>query len=172
MVALKHTTNPDANITFRFPSSTNIPPPVQFADDLSKQLSAELKTVENAVLGSRKLFDYPRGRFAIKYTPDWISTLLEEQQNSRAVANLLVLDSYRAIQQPQLDQSWRAARALFNIGRAFEDEPILISQLIRLAMQGLAIQCLERSLAHGTLADKDLAGMNFYVEGVEGVLPK
>lgn len=136
-----------------------IAPPVQISSDLAGQLRTELQTVEPALIAARKLIDYPRGRFPMSYTPNFISTLVKNQQDAREIGSLLFLDAHLSIHQSQGDTAWRSARALLNVGRSLGDEPLLISQLIRFSMQSLTIQCLERALAHGRISESVLALM-------------
>jgi hypothetical protein len=51
-------------------------------------------------------------------------------------------------------RAWRSHRALFNTGRSLGDEPLLISMLIRMAIDVMAVQSLERALAQTQLPAK------------------
>jgi hypothetical protein len=136
-----------------------LPPPIRISSDLAKQLRSELQTLDAALIGARKMIDFPRGRFAINYTPDYLRTLVIEQQNSRVVASLLVMDAYNLIENSQGEQLWPTIHALLNIGHTVRDEPFMISPLIRMALHGFTTQCVERALAHGSGTETHLAAM-------------
>src|SRR6202021_1848781 len=70
-----------------------------------------------------------------------------EQQNVRQCAKLLDLDIHRAAFAKNMSQAWESNRALLNCGRSLGDEPLLISSLIRLAIDAMAVTSLERTLA-------------------------
>lgn len=134
-----------------------IAPPVQISEEIAKQLRAELAIAEPALIEARKLIGYPHGRYAIQYAPDFISTLIKEQQDARTIGALLFLDASASIQDGHPDKAWHSARALLNVGRSLGDEPLLITVLTRMAMQGRTIQCLERILGHRAVSDGELA---------------
>ena len=132
------------------------PPPVLLSDNVLAELDSELEKLDAAVVAARKLIDYPEGRFGTKYSPEWMSTLVAEQQEAREVAALLQLDIFRALYAGDGKTAVRSCRALLNVGRSLGDEPLLISQLIRMSLQGMTVKCVERVLAHGTANPADL----------------
>ncbi len=135
------------------------PPQFRFHPDSGARFRDELQFVANAVEESRKIRNYPNGRFAITYSPDFMSTNVSEQQNARAVVQLLFLDAHQALELEQPERAVDAIQAILNIGRYFEDEPLLISTLIRIALQSMAISALERTLAQGEVSEDVLAQM-------------
>lgn len=135
------------------------PPPAQLPQDLAKKVREELKGLDDALMTARTLIDYPHGRFPITYSADFVSTLVKHQQDARLIGALLQVDAYAHIQEGQWAAAWQSSKALLNVNRSVGDEPLLISALIRLAMQGLTIQCIERLLAHGAIADDQLHAM-------------
>lgn len=135
------------------------PPPAQLPEDLVKKVREELKGLDDALVTARTLIDYPQGRFPITYAPDVLSTLVSEQQRAREVATLLQLDAYDRIHNGKWNAAWQSSKALLNVNRSVGDEPLLISALIRMATQGLTIQCIERILAQGAIADDELLTM-------------
>jgi hypothetical protein len=135
------------------------PPQVRLRTDTAQQLRDEMAARGAAVAASRKMANFPHGRFAVEYAPDFMSTLVEDQQNARLPAQLLSMDVYDSVEQMQLDRALQSIHGIFNIGRSLEDDPILISQLIRIALQSIALHNLERTLAHGEVGDAELARM-------------
>ncbi len=135
------------------------PPHLKLHPEVAVRLRDEIKPVADAVDASRDMLKYPHGRFPIEFTPDFISTPIPDHPNARIVVRLLEFDAYRAIDDKQFDRALESIRAQFNVGHCFDDEPLLISQLIRIALQSVATSCLERTLAQGIAADDGLATM-------------
>ncbi|MFO0810898.1 MAG: hypothetical protein U0746_19895 [Gemmataceae bacterium] len=104
------------------------------------------------------LADYPRGRHAITYSPDAVSTLLRHVDRMTLV-NGWAIDSLEllAIHDGDVSRALRMFRARLNCGRSLQDEPILISQLVRGGHRGRAVRGLERLLGHTTLTAAQLA---------------
>jgi competence protein ComGC len=121
-----------------------------------KALREEMTKAEAAVAEARKLADMPHGHFPIEYTPDWIGTHMYVQ-DARAIANLLQNDVLLLAQEGDADAALRSARAGLNTARAIEDEPLLISQLVRIACRAIALGNLERVLAQGEPSPEALA---------------
>ena len=84
---------------------------------------------------------------------------IEEQANSRGVAHVLRMDACDASERKEPDRAISSLRALLNVGRSLGDEPLLISQLLRIAMANMTVQGLERTLAQGVAAEQEIAGM-------------
>ncbi|MCI0349763.1 MAG: hypothetical protein L0Z53_10085, partial [Acidobacteriales bacterium] len=134
--------------------------------------------MNDALTQARKLVNCPTGRFTLVFAPDMLSTVLEDQQSTREIAALLQRDIRHCLQVGNLEGAWISLRALVNTGRAIGDEPLIISQLIRLAMQSIAIECLERVLSQGEIGAASLEAMqksldaeaaeNLFVIGMRG----
>jgi hypothetical protein len=124
-------------------------PPQLLAAPQAAALERELKPVAPALAAARRLADLPEGRYPITYTPDYITTLIPHQQDARVVATLLKYDAMRRAQDRDLDGALESCRALVNAGRSIGDEPMTVSQLVRLACRATAVQALERTLAQG-----------------------
>jgi hypothetical protein len=114
-----------------------------------KRLRQELAKAAAALAEARKLKDFPRGRFAVTYTDDWISTQFPTVQDARRVAGLLNHDALLRAEEGDADGALESCRATLNCGRAVGDEPALISQLVRMACRAIAVGKVERVLAQG-----------------------
>jgi hypothetical protein len=137
------------------------PPQCRFSAKAVVELRAELKSRRNALAleAARRMADLPTGRFAIEYAPDVLSTRIADQVNGRDVAQLLGMDACLAAEDEQPDQALTAVRGIFHVGRCYEDEPLLISQLIRIAMQSIGASRLERTLAQTVPSAESLVPM-------------
>jgi hypothetical protein len=119
-------------------------------------LRAELKKSQQALVEARKLADLPTGRFPIVYSSDGISTLLPDVQKTRDVAGLLRCDVLLQCEDGDIDTAVASCRAILNTGRSLNDEPLIMSQLVRLSCRDLALRSLERTLAQGQPSDASL----------------
>jgi hypothetical protein len=120
---------------------------------------AEMERAADAITEARKLADQPRGRFAITYSKDFISTLMTGVQDAREAAHLLSYDALSRAQDGDLRGAAVSCRAIVNAGRAIGDEPTLIAYLVRMALRAIAVGQTERVLGQGVLPDEDLAAL-------------
>lgn len=110
------------------------------------ELNAWLKPRADAMDIALTLADRPRGRFDIQVAPDFISTLLPDIQTTRQIVNLLRAEAVRRAETGNAGQL-EEFRAMLNAARSIGDEPMVISQIIRVINSNLAIQSLEQTLA-------------------------
>ncbi len=130
--------------------------PHALGDERLAILDGILAPVQKHRLAGRELIKYPRGRHPVVIAENPIMTLLDEQQKTREFAQLMDLDALERAQRGDIRQALLSARACLNASRVLEDEPFLISQLIRIAIAAVAMKNVERALALGE-ADADLA---------------
>jgi hypothetical protein len=133
--------------------------PAQFAH--LRQRLDEAKPALDVLKGLNEL---PNGRFPITYAPNPLQTMLPEQGKLRRIIQLLVRDSmaYAEADEPhQAVESWRSA---INAARAIGDEPIAVSQLIRVAGVIFASKTAERILAQTEPSSDDLKRLQELVE--------
>ena len=135
------------------------PPPVALPSQCAKNLNECLIAVQQAVIEARELNETPRGRFAVEYTPDFISSLVVEQQNGRAVAQLLYLDAFALLHSSEPTKTLQSVQALFHAGRTMADEPFIISQLVRMNYQVMGVQCIERTLGQTSVNEAVLSSL-------------
>src|SRR5262249_47303707 len=134
-------------------------PPELLGADPAARLARELGGLRPALAEARKLADLPRGRHHITYAPNVIDTLLDDQQRSRNVTQLLRYDAIRRAHGGDMKGALRSCRAALNAGRSIGDEPFSISQLIRIACAQVAGQTLQRVLAQGEPDPDELAAL-------------
>ncbi len=134
-------------------------------NELQIQMLREARAdMQEALVEAGKLKDMPKGRFPMKWSADWITTNLNDQQNARRAFELLQHDAWVRAQTGDLDGAVESCRACMNGARSLGDEPILISFLIRVAGDHGALQALERVLAQGRPSDTALAPMQALIE--------
>ncbi len=137
----------------------HLSPEEQLAPDELARLTQELERVGPALNEARKLVNMPRGRHRITYKRNVLNTLLEDQQRSRNVVQLLLHDALQCDQRQDMKGALTSCQAALNAARSLGDEPLAISQLVRTAGVFLACQGVERALAQGELRAEDLTGM-------------
>jgi hypothetical protein len=131
-------------------------PTVQLDEDQAKSLRQKLKNVEPALTEARLLAGQRTGR-SPALAPENALTGVESQQNARALANLLWLDVALLAHDKQPDAALQSCRALLNAGRSVGDEPLILSHLVRIGCQRVAIDAIERTLAQGQASEEALA---------------
>jgi hypothetical protein len=143
-----------------------IPPQEQLPADLQALLASALDDagVVPALREARKLATLPLGRFPITYAPNPLHTRQDDQQHARSIAGLLAQDARRLAQAGDLKGALVSCRAALNAGRSLGDEPMSISQLIRISCVAVACREIERVLAQGVPAGEDLAAVQRLLE--------
>lgn len=134
-------------------------PPALLTAKQAAALGEELRSIAPALAEARKLSGFPRGRVQIDYTPDYFSTDLKVVHDTRQIAWLLVLDATLANQQGAALAAAQSIKASFHAGRALRGEPSLIVTLSEFAIQQIALESLEQTLARGPLPENMLTDM-------------
>lgn len=95
-------------------------------------------------------------RFPLKWQ-DGLGMLLHHAQNIRSVNRLLELDLEVKLAEGNVDGAVEDLLSMVATSESLTNEPILISQLVRIALLGTASKALERLLARHDLTDEQLA---------------
>jgi hypothetical protein len=133
------------------------PPCVKLSSTAAKGIRDELLAQAKAVEQARKLSAYPAGRFAIEFKPDFMSTNLKDQQNGRIVGTLLSFDFMDSIETNDQTRAAQSIVAMVNLGRCYDGDPLLIFQLIRVAIISQALRSTERALGNENFDEATLA---------------
>lgn len=136
---------------------------VRLDDATVASLRGELDAYEDAVVVARSVANFRRGRHEIELGPTLIDTLLPETQAARNAARLLTADAAIRAHDGDLDGALDSCRALLSVGRSIGDEPFIISQLVRVAIGGVAMKSTRRALAQGEPSDAALARLQALV---------
>ncbi len=84
---------------------------------------------------------------------------LDHLTKLRQLARVLALKCAVEVQQGQSTQAVETVDQIFRLGESLEAEPVLISQLVRFAVNALGAQSLERVLSRGGLKPAELAAL-------------
>ncbi len=151
--------------------------PRMLNEEQVRVLRAERQRNEKAIALARALVDFEYGRFQLALPIDLYSISLAHSQDARAAAALRHDALLRAHDGDMLG-ALQDFRAIVHASRAVGDEPFLISQLVRIALDTVAVNSLERSLGLGQASEQDLVVVQryltdeshtpFYLYGVRG----
>jgi hypothetical protein len=145
--------------------NAELSPAVPFAENQVAFTEAELTKASRALRQARKLSQFPRGRFGITYHPDFISTLMPHATAAVRLRYLLQGDAMVRAHRGDAEGCLESTRAILHLAAYMKEEPISLSQVVRMAFVNLAIPSLERSLAvKKGPAEKTLQAMQQLVE--------
>jgi hypothetical protein len=130
----------------------------------SSEVAEELTKAAAALTEARKLAALPRGRYAVDWKPDCLSTELPHLQQMQKVETLLAWDAINHMQENDPAAALASTRSILNAGRSVGDEPTLQSCLIRAESHLLMMQMLERTLSQTQPDEAALAAMQRAVE--------
>ena len=142
----------------------NLPPTAQLNTQQLQLIRGELAKIAKPLEEARQLKDMPTGRFAVVYSDDFISTLIPNHQHARLMADWLQNDAWVLAQEQRCDEALESCQALLNASRVFKDDTFLISLLIRIAMQAIAVNTIERVVAQGEPGDEALRATQAMLE--------
>ncbi len=94
-------------------------------------------------------------RFPVDFTPG-IATLLPHAQTMRQASRVLSLQFHVHLHGGQISEAVDSILDQIALARAMDQEPILIAQLVRLALISVAVSQVELTLARSDVADNDL----------------
>ncbi len=98
------------------------------------------------------------GAVPVRYPTKWnsLDTLLPDIQNMRQASRLLLLQGQVAIYDENSASTRRCIEGLLGCSQAMSAEPVLVSQLVAVAIDSMAVELLQTALRHNTLNEKDL----------------
>jgi serine/threonine protein kinase len=133
------------------------PPPERLSARQEALLRAELKKVSQARAEARKMLAFSEGRLPLRWGRTGMDLPWEQQQEIRSAADLLRWDTMLRAQEGDVSGALESCQCLLHCGRVIGDEPILTSQLVRMALAGMAVQMTERALSQGEADEPRLA---------------
>lgn len=134
----------------------HLPANRRLADDRLAVVHRELARRESGLRLALKVKNLPRGRSAFELKANVLETLLPHVQPCREVNKLFIYDSERLLHTGTAGDVPDRIVAMLNTQAALKDDPFLISLLVRLAIQGLAVDRVERLLGMAVVGDGHL----------------
>jgi hypothetical protein len=127
-------------------ASFKLPPRGQPLSDGDRQLlQAYIDMNKPALAKAREAFSLPRSRYPVD-TTSGPYTLLPHLSQIKRLAQLTQMDMVLAQSSGATTQATASVISLFKIARTLNEEPLLISQLVRTAILRMAVTSLERRL--------------------------
>ncbi len=109
----------------------------------------------------REAFKRPYCRMQINYqTNQPIAILFYDIQKARTLAHLLKADVLQSLGTGDTDRAVEAVEEFFALSELTRSEPFLISQLVRIAIAGVAFKSLETTVAHASLTPEQFASLD------------
>jgi ABC-type transport system involved in multi-copper enzyme maturation permease subunit len=136
-----------------------LPPQVRLSPDQWRGVTDDLEDVEEALGQVGPLADMPQGRYAIKWSRDFIGTLLPHMDAQWVAGQLLWHDLLLRAEEGDPDGALADCRRLLNVGRSIGDEPLVASQSVRMRAARSTVRALQRVLAQGEPSDAALADL-------------
>src|ERR1043166_4042148 len=122
----------------------------------TKQLIEEYLTDNDTALQLlHKAANMNRCRFPIDLT-EGSSITLHHLNHLRLAARLLYLEALLREEEGNTEQAIRCVTDSLGIARSLADEPVIISQLVRVGVQGISIMSLERLLNRTALSEDQI----------------
>jgi hypothetical protein len=135
---------------------THTPPEQRLRPDALGRFRQSLQTLDQAVGRARSLCSMTRGRYPLVYARNPWSTLLGPEQRSREVVTLLFMDAITRSEESDAHGAVTSLCAALNAARSIGDEPVAISQLIRIANVIVSCRAAQRTLAQTEPDSSDL----------------
>lgn len=96
-------------------------------------------------------------RMPIKF--DSFLTLLPQTQEMRQLARVLMIRGETAVFDRDSAQVRRSVESLFGCAHALDGEPILVSQLVGMAIDAMALSLLKQAIEYDVLTEEDMLGL-------------
>ncbi|QVL34623.1 hypothetical protein KIH39_12155 [Telmatocola sphagniphila] len=111
---------------------------------------------EKAIQLARAMADRPEGRHPIQYNYDLLETNIQTVSDTRAINFFLEWDVRIQVHNRRFELAVRDMKAIHNLARSNEQDPLIICMLIRLALNVRQAQLTQEILAEATSKDADL----------------
>ncbi|MEW6305083.1 MAG: hypothetical protein AB1705_16530 [Verrucomicrobiota bacterium] len=144
-----------------------LPPRGQsFTNDLLAEARESLVSNQAALAAFRRAAEMTDSRYPIDLSQATL-TLLPHLTRVKQVANLLRMESAIQAHDGNSRESVRAILNMLAAGQSLENEPVLISQLVRYAVDSMAFQCAEFLLNRAHPNDQELLTLTKAFEAVD-----
>jgi hypothetical protein len=108
-----------------------------------------------------------RARYEKDFEAGWMEMELPHVQEQRGAGRMLALEANVRAHRGDAQGAAESIRAIFASSRALEGELIVVSQLVRIALNGIALGELERLLNSVDFSDADLSRLQEEVRSVD-----
>jgi hypothetical protein len=119
-------------------------------------LAGHVELNAEALAKGREALVRPKSRYPVDFSPGFDADL-SHLGKLRSLAQAAHYDAMLAIDSGNIHAAAISITDMLGLARTLEDEPALISQLVRLAIIRMAVATVERALAIGEFSDADLS---------------
>jgi hypothetical protein len=139
--------------------------PVLLNDEEARVLRAELERGKETVAMLRKMVDFPTGRGpGLIPARGTLFPVTPPYMEAWRAGTMLAADARVRIQDDDIAGALHDASALLHMSWTLAEEPNALAQLMRRALDGLAVEVLERTLAGGGGSKVELASLQGELE--------
>jgi hypothetical protein len=165
----------DAYALYNSPLKTNNPSelneyPMELGDPLPEPLAAAIEHLvtnnREAIQQAHKAAQLTRSRYPIDLTKGY-ETLLPHLAQMRQIAQLLKWEAVWQSSHGNKTEALQAVRSGFAVADSLRNEPLLISELVRIALLNETILALERTVSEQRLTDAELTAFIDLLERTE-----
>jgi hypothetical protein len=135
------------------------PANVALTEDIEKGVERLLKPLSKALIAARSMAGAGEGRYEFSLGEVAIAFDIPHIEAARSVFRMLSLDSANQSQLRKIDDALTSARGIIGVARSIGDEPVELSQLVRLALRKAALSAILRALGQGEATDPVLAAV-------------
>lgn len=132
-----------------------LPPGRRLTPEMIKAFRSDRAKFEPVLKAAAPLVNMPRGRYPTTWKPMIYGIVLTSPE-ARPVADLLFRDAILRAEDGDIAGALDGCLAIYNVARSVGDEPLLMSQLVRVGCRQQAIRALERTLAQGEASEAHL----------------
>ena len=123
----------------------SVVPPERLDAERMKLLEDEMVRLAPIRRMARAMADMPKGKYQLDHAFNPYLTLLPDQQETRKVANLFRYEMLYLSNTGDVTGAMRSGRACVCVGRSIGDEPILISQMLRIVIVSTSLEGIEKA---------------------------
>jgi hypothetical protein len=139
------------------------PARVRLDEATTKALRDELDRLAEPVRVARGVGNLKRGRHEIELAVNPMETRLKETADAVEVGHLLMADAAVRAEAGDLDGALASSQAILAVARSIGDEPMIVSQVVRLNIGHAALRSTGRVLAQGEVSGAGLARLQTLV---------
>jgi len=139
------------------------PLPAQMQDAMRQYLDKNA----DALQALHEASDIKESRYPIDMTQG-IMTLLPDVGPLREAARLLRLQAALAADEGRPEDATRSVSAMLRLARSLDEEPILISALVRMSVDMMAVETTERVIARADVSAEQLSSLEAHVRDAMG----
>jgi len=143
-----------------------IPPPGQRWEDQEAVEEFLAKYADSLDLMHQAAEKGGAARYQLEFSEGW-GMLLPHVTSYRAAAHILSLQAHVRAHRGDVGGAAESIRTIFSLGESVKEEPVLVSQLVRIAVDNMACDLLCDLLPHSEFSDEELAAFRADIQAID-----